>query len=94
MRLLVEWAGVWGVLLRTYNLRQVQRIVSDGVEDQILQFVDDSQQILAERSHFGGVVGLRALWMWSGRVRGDGSVVCLARLGTVLYQPRISSCVF
>lgn len=34
-----------------YNLRQVQRVVSNGVEDQVLKLVDGDEQILAEGSH-------------------------------------------
>jgi hypothetical protein len=31
---------------RAYYLREIERIVTDGVEDQILQLVHDTEQIL------------------------------------------------
>ena len=41
----------------TYNLRQIQRVIPDGVEDEILQAIDDVEQLLAQRSHgVGGCV--------------------------------------
>lgn len=36
---------------RVYNLRKVQTIIADGVEDQILQLVDYPKQILSKGSH-------------------------------------------
>lgn len=41
----VEWA---------YNLRQIQRIISNSVEDEILKSVDDVEQFLAQRRHGAG----------------------------------------
>lgn len=38
----------------TYNLRQIQRVISNGVENQILQPVDDVEQFLAQRRHGAG----------------------------------------
>jgi hypothetical protein len=32
----------------TYDLRQVQRVIPDGVEDKVLKLVDDSKQIFTE----------------------------------------------
>jgi len=40
----------------TYNLRQIQRVIPDGVEDEILQAIDDVEQLLAQRSHGAGCV--------------------------------------
>lgn len=37
-----------------YNLRKIQGITADGVEDKILQLVDGAEQILAEGSHGDG----------------------------------------
>lgn len=34
-----------------YNLRQIERVVANGVEDQVLQLVDGRQQVVAESSH-------------------------------------------
>jgi len=31
----------------THNLRQVERVVSNGVEDQVLEFIHSDQEILA-----------------------------------------------
>lgn len=50
-------AGEWA-----HNLREVERIVADGIEDQILQLVDDVEQVLTERRHgepYACVVGGR-----------------------------------
>ena len=43
----------------TNNLREIQRIIADGVEDQVLQLVDHTEQVFSEGSHscecvFGG----------------------------------------
>jgi hypothetical protein len=35
-------------------LGQIQGIVSDGVEDQVLQLVDNAQQVVTESSHDDG----------------------------------------
>jgi hypothetical protein len=35
----------------TYNLRQVQRIISNSVENEVLQPVDHVEELLAQRSH-------------------------------------------
>lgn len=35
----------------TYNLGKVERIIADGVEDEVLQLVDRVKQIIAEGSH-------------------------------------------
>lgn len=37
-----------------YNLGQVERVVANGVEDQVLQLVDGRQQVIAECSHGAG----------------------------------------
>ena len=37
-----------------YNLRQIQRIISNGVEDEILKPIDDVEQLLAQRRHGAG----------------------------------------
>ena len=42
-----------------YNLREVKRVVADGVEDQVLQLVDGAEEVIAESSHLGR--GLRAV---------------------------------
>ena len=36
-----------------HNLGQIQRVIADGVEDEILKLIDGCEQILPERSHFG-----------------------------------------
>lgn len=57
----------------THNLRKIETIIADGVEDEILQLVDSGQQILAESSHGGGLGGekkvrkLYRLWIRQGR---------------------------
>jgi hypothetical protein len=38
----------------TNNLREIQRIIADGVEDQILQLVDHTEQVFSEGSHYCG----------------------------------------
>jgi len=38
-----------------YDLGQVQRVISDSVEDKVLKLVDDSEQIFTERGHDGRV---------------------------------------
>lgn len=47
--------GVSAVWLKTkrgsYNLREIQAVIADGVEDQILQLIDYSQQIFPESCH-------------------------------------------
>jgi hypothetical protein len=40
---------------RTYNLGQIEGIISNRVEDQILQPVDDVEELLAQRRHCAGV---------------------------------------
>lgn len=35
----------------TYDLREIQGIITNGVEDQVLKFVDDVQEVLAECRH-------------------------------------------
>jgi hypothetical protein len=40
----------------TYNLWQIQGVISDCVEDEILQAIDDVEQLLAQRSHGAGRV--------------------------------------
>lgn len=35
----------------TYNLGQVERVIADGVEDEILEFVDGPKQVVAQRGH-------------------------------------------
>lgn len=37
--------------MRAYNLREVERIVANRVEDQVLQLVDGGQQVVTECSH-------------------------------------------
>jgi len=36
------------------NLREIQRIIADGVEDQILQLVNHTEQVFSEGSHYCG----------------------------------------
>jgi hypothetical protein len=36
---------------KTYNLRQVERVIADGVEDEVLKAVDDIEQLLTQRRH-------------------------------------------
>lgn len=38
---------------KTYNLRKIERVIADRVEDQVLQLVHSDEQIIAERRHFG-----------------------------------------
>ena len=40
----------------TNDLREIQRIIADSVENQILQFVDHAEQIFSEGSHPCGSV--------------------------------------
>ena len=40
---------------RTYNLGQIEGIISNSVEDQILQRVDDIEELLAHRRHCAGL---------------------------------------
>jgi hypothetical protein len=40
----------------TNNLRKIQRIIADGVEDQILQLVDHAEQVFSESSHYCGCI--------------------------------------
>ena len=42
------------IVLEAYNLRKVERIVADGVEDQILKLVHSCKEILSQASHFPG----------------------------------------
>ncbi len=35
----------------THNLRKVQRVVANGIEDEILKLVDDAKEIFAQGSH-------------------------------------------
>lgn len=37
---------------QTYNLGQIQGIIADSIEDQVLEFVDRSEEVVAEGSHF------------------------------------------
>lgn len=37
----------------TYNLREVEGIIPNGVEDKVLQLVYDPQKIVPKRSHYG-----------------------------------------
>jgi hypothetical protein len=53
-----------------YNLGQIQGIIADGVENKILELVDNVQQVLAQRSHscrgccqLGSVALTLAVWM-------------------------------
>lgn len=55
----------------TYNLGQVQGIISYRVENEILQPVDHVEELLAQRSHgVGGclcaLLPTAAAWMWTG----------------------------
>jgi hypothetical protein len=45
----------------TNNLREIQRIIADGVEDQVLQLVDHTEQVFSEGSHSCECV----CWWWS-----------------------------
>ena len=38
----------------TYNLGQVKGIIADGVEDKVLEPVDDVEELLAQRRHDAG----------------------------------------
>jgi hypothetical protein len=38
----------------THNLREIKRVIADGVEDQVLQLVDGAEQVLAEGCHGDG----------------------------------------
>lgn len=40
----------------TYNLGEIQGIIADGVENEVLQPVDDVKQLLAQRRHGAGYV--------------------------------------
>jgi len=53
----VSWA-YRGLAQCAYDLRQVQRVISNSVENKVLELVDDTKQIFTERGHDGGV-GLR-----------------------------------
>lgn len=37
-----------------YNLRKIQGVIANGIENQVLQFVDNSQEIFPERRHGHG----------------------------------------
>lgn len=37
--------------LGTYDLWQVQGVISDSIENEVLEFVDNVEKILAQRSH-------------------------------------------
>jgi hypothetical protein len=37
-----------------YNLREIEGVIANGVEDQVLQLIDGPQQVVAERSHGSG----------------------------------------
>lgn len=37
---------------KAYNLWQVKRIISDGVEYKVLQFVDHVKEVFSEGGHF------------------------------------------
>ena len=39
---------------RTYNLGQIEGIISNGVEDEVLESVDNVEQLLAQRGHGAG----------------------------------------
>ena len=41
------------------NLREVERIVADGVEDQILELVDGGEEVIAEGGHLTNDVVIR-----------------------------------
>jgi hypothetical protein len=41
---------------RIYNLRKIQAVIADSVEDQILKFIYYPKQVLTKRCHLG------ALW--------------------------------
>lgn len=34
-----------------YNLREVERIAADGVEDQVLQLIHDAEEVIAQGRH-------------------------------------------
>jgi hypothetical protein len=34
-----------------HNLREIKRVASDRVEDEVLQLVDDAKQIISQRGH-------------------------------------------
>lgn len=36
---------------QAYNLRQIEGIIADGIEDEILKAVDDIEQLLTQRRH-------------------------------------------
>lgn len=64
----------------TNNLRQIERVVADGVEDQVLQLVDHTEQVLSERGH-GWRCVLRVVGERGdvGAVGGGGAVVWVLR---------------
>ena len=65
-----------------YNLGKIERIVADGVEDQILELVDHVQQLLSQRCHVCGVpMGMPCLacccpFNLEGSLSRRGSVCC------------------
>jgi hypothetical protein len=57
-------------IVGAYNLRKIERVTANGVEDQILQLVDGAEQVLAQGSHGNG----RCSWD-CGSKRADGSKI-------------------
>ena len=55
-----------------YDLRKVQGVVADGVEDEILQLIHHLQQLLTKRRHRCcrslEIYSVRRLWCCNGRV--------------------------
>jgi hypothetical protein len=45
----------------TYNLRQVEGVISDGVENQVLEPVDNVEQLLTQRRHDAVAQWMRVL---------------------------------
>ncbi len=73
---------------RAYNLGQIERVVADGVEDEILQLVDGAEQVVAEGSHGdeGGDKSRRGakqerarLWEWKAKAEPGMAMRALTR---------------
>jgi hypothetical protein len=47
-------------MLRTYNLRQVQRIIPNCIEDKVLQLVDCYKQVFTKRRH----LSILSIWFF------------------------------
>jgi hypothetical protein len=47
----------------TYNLGEIERVIADGVENEVLEPVDDVEELLAQRRHNAG----GRVWFWCSR---------------------------